>query len=46
MMIMSGDTTAIDLSLAKQLGCRVVQKPLSLAELDLWIEGVAISNLL
>jgi len=33
-IIMSGDTTAIDIAKVEKLGCKVVQKPLSLSEVD------------
>ena len=44
MMIMSGDTSNIDMALANQLGCRVVQKPLSLADLESWIDSVVLRS--
>lgn len=39
-LLMSGDTTRIDMQKVEKLGCRVVQKPLPLAFLEEWIEEV------
>ena len=39
-ILMSGDTSRIDMDRVKKLGCRVVQKPLSLSVLEDWIEQV------
>ncbi len=33
-VLMSGDTTSIDMDKVKQLGCQVLQKPVSLQNLD------------
>ncbi len=37
MLIMSGNTLAIDLKKATELGCQVMQKPVSFAQLELWL---------
>ena len=39
-VIMSGDTTAIDQNKADRLGCKVVQKPLTLGKLDQIIDEI------
>ncbi|MDH3998719.1 MAG: response regulator [Desulfuromonadales bacterium] len=40
-MLMSGDTTKIDMERVSRLGCRVMQKPISLDVVATWIEEVA-----
>jgi len=37
MILMSGDTTSIDMAVAKKLGCTVVQKPMSFDFLESWL---------
>jgi DNA-binding response OmpR family regulator len=39
-LLMSGDTTQIDMKKASVLGCSVEQKPISLETLEAWICGV------
>lgn len=39
-LLMSGNTSAIDRRTVAELGCALVQKPLSLERLGLWMEGV------
>jgi CheY-like chemotaxis protein len=39
-LLMSGDTTKIDMDKVAELGCRVEQKPLSLETLENWIREV------
>jgi len=38
-ILMSGDTTSINMEKAARLGCTVVQKPMSFEFLDQWLEG-------
>lgn len=40
-IIMSGNTTDIDMDLVRKLGCQVVQKPLRFADLDKVIRQIA-----
>jgi DNA-binding response OmpR family regulator len=39
-LLMSGDTSNIDMKKAAMLGCRVEQKPFSLESLEMWIYAV------
>ena len=39
-LLMSGDTSQIDMKKAAELGCSVQQKPLSLETLEMWISAV------
>lgn len=40
MLIMSGDALAIDKQKAAELGCRIVQKPMSFTQLDAWLDEI------
>jgi len=40
MLIISGNTSAIDMAKVREFGCSVMQKPVSFAELEEWLEGV------
>lgn len=39
-LLISGDTTAIDMAKARRYGCTVMQKPVRLPELERWLEAV------
>ena len=39
-LLMSGDTTKIDMQKVEKLGCRVAQKPISLVFLEEWVEEI------
>jgi len=39
-ILMSGDTTTIDEEKARDLGCRIIQKPITLDEVDAIIEEI------
>lgn len=39
-LLMSGDTTRIDMNKVAAIGCRIEQKPLSLDTLETWIDEV------
>lgn len=40
MLIISGNTNAIDTAKVREFGCSVMQKPVSFAELEEWLKGV------
>jgi CheY-like chemotaxis protein len=40
-MILTGDATRIDHAAAKRLGCVIRQKPLRLADLEIWVDSIA-----
>ena len=40
MLIISGNTGDIDMAKVKEYGCSVMQKPVSFAELEGWLDGV------
>jgi hypothetical protein len=40
MLIISGNTGDIDMAKVQEYGCSVMQKPVSFAELDGWLDGL------
>lgn len=44
MMIMSGDTSEIDLDRAARLGVTIEQKPISFETIETWLAGIAQEN--